>query len=444
MSSDTVVAPATPHGRGALAVVRLTGPGTDAVVARVVRTLRPGPLVHGRPRRVAVRDARGDFDDGVCLLRRAPRTYTGEDLCELAIHGNPLLVGRLVEACRAAGARLAAPGEFTRRAVVNGRMDLVAAEAVDQLVRATAEDGARIARMALDGALGRFLAEVRAELLASAAEFEARLDWADDDLALEPDAVLLARLAGVAERCRALAATCDAGRVLVEGARVAIVGAVNAGKSSLFNALVGRPRALVHERPGTTRDVVEARARLGPLEVTLLDTAGERDTDDPVEAAGLALAQELVADADLLLVVLRAGPAGPSEAEARILERTAERRRLVVYNGVDRPDARPAPLGALPTSAVAGTGVDALGAEIVDALGLTSPPGLAIASVRQRDLLLAVADAAAAAVAALPVAGPAVAADAVLRACEEIDHLTGADTRESVLDAVFARFCIGK
>src|SRR5690606_34862236 len=205
----------------------------------------------------------------------------------------PLVVERLVRGAVALGARLADPGEFTRRAVLNGKLDLLQAEAVDQLSRASSAEGLRIGRAALDGSLGAFVGELRATLVEVAAELEARLDHPADELAYLDDDLLLARLSDAAGRCRALAATETAGRALVEGARVALVGPVNAGKSSLFNALLGRRRALVHDAPGTTRDVLEARCRLADLDVVLLDTAGERVTTDPVEAAGLALAREL-------------------------------------------------------------------------------------------------------------------------------------------------------
>ncbi len=436
------MAAATPAGRGALAIVRLTGEGTAAVVSAVARTRDGSPLPERRPRRVWLVDAQGPIDDGVALWASGPRTATGEDLCELTLHGNPLLVERAVQAFVTAGARLAPPGEFTRRAVVNGKLDLLAAEAVDQLVRARTAAGLAVARAGLEGATRAAAEPLRARLLDAAAELEARLDWPGDDLALASDAELLAALGEVAGACRALAATHAAGRARVEGARVALVGAVNAGKSSLFNALLGRPRALVHDSPGTTRDVLEVACTLGPLEVTLLDTAGERATADPVEAMGQALARELVALADLVVVVLRAGREDPLTDE--LLARTADRPRLVVWNGVDASDA-PAPAGALPVSARTGAGVDGLVAALVGALGGDVPPStLLLASARQRDALLAVAAAVEEAAEALPAAGPAAAAEALARAVAELDGFGGAGAREAVLDAVFARFCIGK
>jgi tRNA modification GTPase len=321
--------------------------------------------------------------------------------------------------------------------VVHGRLDLVRAEGVDQLIRATGSEGVRIARDAVSGRLGIALGEIRAALVGVVAELEARLDWPGDDLAYETDAALVSTLAATAARSRALADTFRAGRIRVEGARVALVGPVNAGKSSLFNALLGQERALVHPTPGTTRDVIEARRIVGGVEITLLDTAGDRSTSDPVEALGLALGRRMVEDADLVLQVIPATPQPPE------LPPPVDR-GILVYNGIDRPGVAPPPPGAVPTSALTGAGVDRLVEAIAAALGARSDPGLVLASARQRDRLEAVARAIDEAIEALPLAGVAVAADRAVEALEEIDAATGADTREDVLDAVFARFCIGK
>jgi tRNA modification GTPase len=445
LAADVVVAPATARGRAALAVVRVTGSGGHAVVAAVCQPLRSRPLGPGAPRRVRFVDAEGPFDDGVVVLGVGPATATGEDLAELTCHGSPLIVDRLVAALVGAGARVARPGEFTRRAVLAGRLDLVQAEAVDALIRAASPEGASLAHAAVHGRLRAPVAALRDGLVAAAAELEARLDWPSDELALEDDDAVCARLRGLAVDAAALAGTWARARALVDGCRVALVGAVNAGKSSLFNRLVGRERALVHASPGTTRDVLEVTVDLDGLAVTLLDTAGERETADAVEAAGQALAASLVAEADLLVVVLRARPEGPDAAERAILSRVAGRRHVVVCNGVDR-GAWDGPPGALPTSAVTGDGLAALVARVREALAGAPARAdeVAVASARQADLLRSVAGLADEAAAALALAGPAVAADLAAAALSELDALTGADTTEDVLDAVFARFCIGK
>ena len=439
---DVIVARASAAGRSAVAWVRLSGDDVAMVRDAVCRPRRAGPWRSRVQRRVDLVHGPEAFDDGLATWVRGPHTATGEDTLEVGLHGNPLLVDRFVAACIAAGARLARPGEFTRRGVEHGKLDLLQAEGVDQLIRARTADGLAVARAGVTGPLSDWVGALRAELLAQAAELEARLDYPDDELALASDEAVREALAGAAARCRGLAATQAAGRVRVEGARVALVGPVNAGKSSLFNALLGRARALVHATPGTTRDVVEAPVVLGGQEVTLLDTAGERTTDDPVEAAGLALAQELVDEADLLVVVLRQGPSDP--VEAGILARTARRPRVVVVNQVDRPDAPTVP-EAVRTSAATGHGVHALGKAIAAAVtGQVRDDALQIASERQAGRLLAVASLADEAATCLDDAGPAVAADAVVEAIGVLDELTGADTREDVLSTLFARFCIGK
>ncbi len=441
-----VVAPATPWGRSALAVVRLSGAGLDEVLRGFVRPHNDGPWHPNRVRRVDVFDEGGVFDDGMVVVSRAPATFTGEDTAELTVHGNPIIVERVLHAAVAAGARMATAGEFTRRALQNGKMDLLQAEAVLQVIHATSEQGLKIGRDAMEGRLGAVVGSMRGDLLEVAAELEARLDYPGDELAKVDDAELLITLGSASARARDLAATFGAGRMYVEGARVALVGPVNAGKSSLFNALVGSRRALVHDREGTTRDVLEVSTMIGGLQVTLMDTAGERQTDDPIEAAGLALAAELIEGADLLVVVLRARGAGLSEVEQQILDRTGHRRRLVVYNGTDRPGMAPAPHGAIPTSAKAGEGIEALKDAMRTVLvGAPTKAGeLVVGSARQRDVLLALADCLDEAIEALPWAGVAVSADAVTRGIEQLDQLTGEDTRERVLDALFSRFCIGK
>lgn len=441
---DVVVAAATPPGRSALAVVRLTGAGVEAIVERIAAPLTPGPIPVRRPRRVALIDGDVVYDDGLLVRFAAPRSATGEELAEITCHGNPRIVDRLVDCAVRAGARPAEAGDFTRRAWLNGRVDLAEAESVLQIALAESDAGVAIARAGVDGRLRGAIAGLREPLVAIAADLEARLDYPADELAYLDDAALVASLIAVAAGCRGLAGTEDAGRALVNGARVALVGAVNAGKSSLFNALLGRPRALVHDRPGTTRDVLEVVGDLDGMRITWLDTAGERVTDDPVEAAGLALARDLTGEADLLVVVLRAGPDVPDAIERQILARTADRRRVVVCNGVDRGGI--VPDGALPTSALTGAGVDAFRRAVREALigGPTVGDVLRIASARQAGHLREAADAADEAVEVLDVAGVAVSCDAVRRAIRALDAIFGGDGDQDVMDALFARFCVGK
>jgi len=434
---SVIAACATPWGRAALAVLRLSGEGADALARAFVRPQGGWPPAR-RARLATFFDAEGDFDEGLITWMPGPASYTGEDCLELSCHGNPLVVERLLAAAVSGGARIAEPGEFTRRAFLNGRVDLTRAEAVLQAIEARTPQGLQVARRGLAGEVQALSASLREGLVAAIAELEARLDYPSEDLTFEDDDALRGRIGRMGDRARSAAATWRSGRVLVEGATVALVGPVNAGKSSLFNALGGSTRALVSPTPGTTRDVVERRVVLGAVAVTLLDTAGQRDAQG-LEAQGIALARALVEDADLWVVVV---PAHAPHEAAEVLASASGRPHLVVHNHADR-----APVDGLATIASTGEGVDALGQAIAEALVSEEPgaAGLVIASQRQRDRLLEVGQATDRCLHALAIeAGEAVAAEELYGALERLDALTGRDSREAVLDALFARFCIGK
>lgn len=442
-AEHTIVAAATPWGRGAVAVLRLSGP--DALdVAR--RMCPAGPA--WRPRRASLRralDGEQLVDEVLALWMPGPRSYTGEDVVELHGHGNPLLVERLLALAVRCGARPAREGEFTRRALLNGRMDLLGAESLAELIAASSPEALEVARAGVDrlsaavGALGE-------RLLDLAAEVEARFDSPGEELDLCSDEVLAALIVAVAAEAEALADTWAAGRVRLRGARVALVGPVNAGKSSLFNQLVGQPRALVSPEPGTTRDVIERAEWVEGLELTWLDTAGERDSGDALERAGIELGRALTEDVDLLLVVLP-GHRPLDPAARALLDRTAGRRRLIVASHADleaetwalAPDHR--------VSGRTGAGVAELRAAARRAVAVAPPSGARamVTTQRQHELLRAVADQARAAAEALggPL-GPVVASEELTLALERLGELRGADVREEVLDRVFARFCIGK
>ena len=450
---DTIVACATPWGRAAIAVVRLSGPSVAAVLARIC------PRVGGlpEPRRavlVRIRDEAGPIDEGLLTWMPGPGSYTGEDCAEISCHGNPLIVERLLAACVAAGCRPALPGEFTRRAHTHGRMDLLRAEAVLQAIEARSVDGLDVASRALRGELGAWLADRQAALRDLGAELEARLDFPDqlelvpDGPSLQDDDDLAGRLGEARGALIEVAASYRRSRVQVRGARVALVGPTNAGKSSLFNTMLGRRRALVSPQPGTTRDVLEASTEIRGLPVLLMDTAGENRAPQALERDGLALRDELLADVDLVVVVLPAHRLEQPEV-AQLLASSAARPRVLVGNHADRPGARFELDGSalLPTCAVDGAGLEGLREAIAQALVGETPGDSAavIASQRQHDLLRAAAAALGRARdALLGEAGVAVAAEELITALERLDSLGGGGVREEVLDTLFARFCIGK
>jgi tRNA modification GTPase len=432
-------------------VVRLSGPGVAHILGEVAALSHSLPAAR-RAVLVGLRDARGTFDQGLLLWMPGPRSYTGEDCAELSCHGNPLLVERLVGACIAAGARLALPGEFTRRAWMNGRMDLTRAEAVLQTIEARTAAGLEVASQGLSGELLAFFEAARGELEACAAELEARLDFPDQldggwgGLADDED--LIARLRSERARLLDAAASHARARILIEGARVALVGPANAGKSSLFNALLGRRRALVAPRPGTTRDALEAAFDLDGLAVTLLDTAGERAHPRGIEREGMDLRDSLLDEVDLVVVVLPAHRPRLAESAA-LIERTAGRPRLLVGNHADRRGAVFAHHGQalLPTCALTGDGLPALRAALRAALVGAEPRAgaVVVASQRQHALLLEACAGLCRAVEALAgEAGVAVASEEVIGVIATLSGLSGRGVREEVLDALFARFCVGK
>lgn len=393
-----------------------------------------------------LRDQAGVFDEGLLTWMPGPNSYTGEDVAEISCHGNPLLVGRLLDALVRAGARPAHPGEFTRRAFLNGRMDLTRAEAVLQAIAATSPAGLAVARAGMDGAVAKRADALRTALVDIAAELEAAIDYPGEDLLVASDDALATRLDGVAAETRAALAGARMARVAVEGARVALIGPVNAGKSSLFNALLGRGRAIVSPIPGTTRDVIESTLLLADVRIVLHDTAGERPDVEELEAAGLALAAGMLDEMDLLLVVL-SGAATLDDAAEALLARTSGRPRLVVVTHADQPRRLPAIAGEHVVSSTDGRGVDDLRRRL-PALITGEAPGAAaglIASQRQHDALARLAARAEAAAEALrSSAGAAIAAELTYDALSAVDDLVGRDTREDVLDRLFSRFCVGK
>ncbi len=449
---DTIAAIATAAGPGGVGIVRLSGPRAIAIAAETVAL----PAA-GLDRRVRVRwahDVRGErVDQVVVFAMRAPASFTGEDVAELQGHGGAQNLGKLLEAVVARGARVAEPGEFTRRAVANGKLDLVRAEALLEVIHAGSERAWRLAQANLGGRLGAGVAALEGRALRLLAELEGWIDFPEEDLETRSRAWIEAELGELRDRCAGLREGFRHGRAVSRGIAAALVGPVNVGKSSLLNALVGSERALVAAEPGTTRDWLETSAVWDGIAVTLIDTAGRRETADPVERRGIALGEERVAAADVVVVV-NDGVA-PWDRGERYGARAVVVRSKADLGATGAPPealatsaATGAPPEALATSAATGQGLDELRRRILEVAGVADREGAehAVVTTARQHALTAAAEGAFAAGLALwregrPLELVAVELRGGTRALAE---LRGVEVGDRVLDEVFARFCIGK
>ncbi len=442
LERDTIVAIATPAGRGAVGIVRLSGEDAEEIAARHLRwhTAPPPPRQLGRARFL---DRAGALVDELLAVRfPAPASYTGEAVVELHGHGNPFLLERIVAELVASGARLARPGEFTERAFLHGKLDLTQAEAVGALIEARSDTAAHLAGRLLAGELGAGLRRLRQAIVEVEAEVEAAIDFPEEEIDPAGGARLAARLAPVAREVEGLLAGHAAARHHLEGIRVVLVGAVNAGKSSLFNRLLAEERAIVTPEPGTTRDYLEGVVQWEGVEVRLVDTAGERQATGAAERAGIERSRTQATGADLLLHVVDASAPAPLPAPD-----PADRPTLVVWNKVDlAPEAPPPGRGeVVACSARTGAGVAAVRAWIC-AQAREAVTGESLACLpRHRLGLEAVQRALEAARDGL--AGglsPELVAFELREAQAALGELIGERTPETVLEAIFDRFCVGK
>jgi tRNA modification GTPase len=452
-AADTIAAISTPLGEGGIGVVRVSGPAAVAVAAALFRgaggqgpeTFASHTAHYGR----VVEPGTGEMiDECVLTLFRGPHSYTGEDVAELSCHGSNVVLARVLDAARRCGARLAEPGEFTRRAFLNGRLDLARAEAVSDVIRARTEAALRVATRQLEGRLSATIRALRTELITLLAEIEAAIDFPDD--VAPPDAAEVAtRLEATRAGAEALLRTADAGRIYREGAGVVIAGRPNVGKSSLLNALLRENRAIVTPIPGTTRDVIEESVNIRGIPLRAIDTAGLRETPDPVEQIGVGRSRQQLAAADLVLIVVDAS-AGLAPEDRAILGEVAGKRSILVANKCDLGD-RLTDLPSLPavrTVATRGEGIEELEEAIAGCLvgdAGAGADGVWVSNVRHRARL----EAAAAAVAAARNAVGAgfeqdVVAIDVKIAAEALGEITGETVTEETISQIFARFCVGK
>jgi tRNA modification GTPase len=466
-SIDTIAAISTPSGRGGIGIVRLSGPQAASIAVQLV-SLRQ-PLEHQRARLADVLDSPGKedekpeaerpedtrpeearIDEALVTFFAAPNSYTAEDVVEIAAHGSPVVLELLLRRALDLGARLAEPGEFTQRAFLAGRIDLTQAEAVRDLIEAQTLTQARLAASQLGGALSHRVAPVKQSLVELIALLEAGIDFAEDDVDVAPEAEIALRIDALMPPLAALEASFARGRIVHDGLSLAIVGRPNVGKSSLFNRLVERDRAIVTATPGTTRDTVTERISLDGIPLELVDTAGLRESLEEVEQLGIRRSREALADAALVLVVLDATQPLNDE-EDRLLEAVQGRPALVAINKSDLASVTIAAceiagIPAQPTSALTGEGISALRERILALAtgGAASEPGM-LTSLRHHQAittaLSALADASQANVNSIP--HEMILLD-LYRALWALDSLTGQTTSDDILSLIFSTFCIGK
>ncbi len=459
---DTIVAIATPAGRGGIGVVRLSGSEARAMTRPMLRLAHGHDFESGRSHfgDLIEPSTAERIDEVVVTFFAKPHSYTTDDVVEISCHGSPVVLRHVVQMAMSQGARLAEPGEFTMRAFLNGRIDLTQAEAVRDLIESQTLYQAQVAARQLEGALSKRLQPTKQKLVELIAIMEAGVDFAEDDVSVIPDEQILTRIAAVRAPLAELLASFAFGKVVHEGLTLAIVGRPNVGKLSLFNRLVERERAIVTATPGTTRDLVSETVAIGGIPVRLVDTAGIRTALDEAESIGVRKSMEALAEADLVLVVLDLTEysAADRETDTQLLQKSRERPRVVVCNKSDllAQDrgvfARKLPVDEGPpgvfTSAITGEGIDRLRAMILEKVGGDSgaqrESGF-LTNARQQKLVedsIAALDKAAVAV---PLKTPheMLLLD-LYSALRPLDDITGATTTDDILSLIFSSFCIGK
>jgi tRNA modification GTPase len=437
---DTIVAPATPPGRSALAIVRIDGPGAVSLLTQLTRATAPpirhAALVHLHDPPTANRQPPTPIDECIAIRYEAPHSFTGNDLVELTLHGNPLLVSRVIEACVSLGARMAEPGEFTERAVLNGKIDLVQAESIADLINARTTLQAKLSLSNLEGTLSRKASAIRQVLLEVISRLEAALDFSEEGYEFITRSEVSSRLSSALRDLSVLSRTYERGRATRAGLSAVILGRPNAGKSTLLNRLVGSDRAIVTPIPGTTRDIVRETIEIGGLPVTLADTAGLRETADVVEDIGVQRAREAARAADIILYLVDSAVGVNSEDEAELagLENVQ-----LVFTKADL-----AHRAGLSISAVSDQGMDELLARLDELVRerYVAPEG-SLVNERQRLAVAECEEALKAALASAELDEQMILVD-LYRAANALGVLTGAITREDILTEIFGKFCIGK
>jgi tRNA modification GTPase len=443
--SETIAAISTPPGEGAIALVRLSGPEAVAVADKIFRGKKmPSALPSHFQQFGEIVEGDRVIDQVMISVHRAPSSYTGEDVVEISCHGGVLVTARVWEACLHASARAAQPGEFTQRAYLNRKLDLTQAEAVIDLIRAQTDLALRSATEQLEGRLGEKISALRAELISLLAHLEASLDFPEEDIEPDVDEALLARLEKIRSNIDALLQTAEQGRIFREGVRVVIYGATNAGKSSLLNRLLGFPRAIVSEIPGTTRDTIEEVVNMRGIALRLTDTAGLRAAEDAIEEEGIARTRRSLASADLILHLVDASALKPENFTAE----NGEVAELLLLNKSDLPEHGDwKDCDALRISCLTENGLAGLEEKILAKVGAQRwdvPSAIAI-NARHRDCLSrALTSCNDAVVALTEERAPEMASVDLRSALHAVGEVVGDADTEDILDSLFATFCIGK
>ena len=434
VSRDTIAAITTPAGRGAIGVVRVSGPGVRELARRVLGRLPAARRAHF----ARFLDARGSpIDEGLALYFPAPGSYTGEDVLELQGHGGAVVLHETLRACLDAGARLAEPGEFTRRAFLEGKLDLAQAEAVADLIDASSREAARAALRSLAGEFSSAIFGVSKQLVELRALTEAMLDFPEEEVDEVHRADAQSRLRAIGAALEALLGKSRQGSLLRSGIHVVLAGRPNVGKSSLLNRLTGEERAIVTPVPGTTRDALREPIEIEGVPLTLVDTAGLRDAADMVERLGIERTERELAHADLVVLVEEAGQAAPAPALG------GDAQRVLVYNKVDLAPQFEPPPGAIAVSAKTGQGLAALRAAILAAAGWRAT-GESVFLARERHLRALEKAHRHVQAAQLELARWEFLAEELRLAHAALGEITGEFTTEDLLGEIFSRFCIGK
>lgn len=444
---DTIAAISSPPGTGAIALLRLSGPKAEAI-ARAVSGSLPATIPERTTVRGVFHDADGRIDDGLLTLFRGPRSYTGQDVAELAVHGSPYIQQRLMEALLAAGARLALPGEFTQRAFLNRKLDLSQAEAVADLIASQSAAQHRLALQQMRGGFGRRIEDLRQQLIDFAALIELELDFSEEDVEFAKRPELIALIGRITGICSELIESFRYGNAVRQGVPVAIVGAPNSGKSTLLNALLQEDRAIVSDIPGTTRDTVEETITIGGVLFRFIDTAGIRRTDDAVEKLGIERSYKKAKDAAIVVLL---GDASIMNEQAFALETALLRERIgegpVIVPVLNKRDVAPMrAAGTLAISAKQGEGLMELKERFLALVNATAAPGdIVVTNARHVDALTKARQALIDARDAIEqgIGGELLAVD-LRRAQQHLGEITGRITPDDLLGSIFGRFCIGK